>query len=92
MNEKIMSRPKKIYTWLKGDLIKCIEYAKEGHIDYVYAFLGTEDRDKINEQISVICKVLSEYQSVEIQKLLAELHIFILNEKEKWQNQTSSQD
>jgi hypothetical protein len=50
----------------------------------VKEYFWTLERDKINEQLQVICKPFSLIQKIQIERLISELHTFISNYNESW--------
>ena len=55
----------------------------------VKEYFWTLERDKINEQLQVICKPFSLIQKIQIERLISDLHIFICNYNESWQQKKS---
>ena len=55
----------------------------------VKEYFWTLDRDKITNQLQVICKPFSPIQKIQIERLISELHIFISNYNETWQQKKS---
>lgn len=80
---------KKIYSRLRSDLSKCIEYLELDLPDRVYEYFGTKSWEKMENQLSVICQTFSEYQLSEIEKLKAELHnYFISKQGKEWEKKS----
>ena len=50
----------------------------------VKEYFWTLERDKINEQLQVICKPFSLIQKIQIEKVISELHTFISNYNNPW--------
>ena len=75
---------KQIYTNLKSDLKLCNKFMRKQQPEKVKEYFWTLERDKINEQLQVICKPFSLIQKIQIERLISELHIFICNYNESW--------
>jgi hypothetical protein len=70
---------KKIYSRLRSDLNKCIEFLEIDRPEYVKMYFGTDKRSEIEQKLSVICKTFSEYQLSEIEKIKTELHSYFIS-------------
>lgn len=80
---------KKIFSRLRADLIKCIEYIKAWEPEMVQVYFGTKSRNEIKAKLDVICKPFSEYQMYEIEKVISELHsYFISKSKAEWEKKS----
>ena len=80
---------KKIYSNLKSDLERCIELLDADRPELVAEYFWTTKRSEIADKLSVICQPFSEYQFVEIEKLIAELHkYFISKPNEEWEKKS----
>lgn len=75
---------KQIYTNLKSDLKLCNKFMRKQQPEKVKEYFWTLERDKINDQLQVICKPFSLIQKIQIERLISELHIFISNYNESW--------
>lgn len=75
---------KQIYTNLKSDLKLCNKFMRKQQPEKVKEYFWTLERDKINEQLQVICKPFSLIQKIQIARLISELHTFISNYNESW--------
>jgi hypothetical protein len=75
---------KQIYTNLKSDLKLCNKFMRKQQPEKVKEYFWTLERDKINEQLQVICKPFSLIQKIQIERLISELHTFISNYNESW--------
>jgi hypothetical protein len=75
---------KQIYTNLKSDLKLCVKYHRRNKPELVKEYFWTDQRDKINDQLQVICKPFSPIQKIQIERLISELHTFISNYNESW--------
>ena len=84
------ARIKEIYENLKSDLILCNKFMRKKHPENVEAYFWTLERDKINEQLQVICKPFSYVQKVQIGKVISDLHTFISSYHEQWQTKKSN--
>lgn len=80
---------KKIYTGLKSDLQLCIKFMKHGKPENVELYFWTLDRDKIQQQLDVICKPFSEVQKLQIEEVISDLHTFISEYHNQWQQKKS---
>ena len=70
------ARIKEIYEYLKLDLKRCIRYHRRNQPELVKEYFWTDQRDKINDQLQVICKPFSPIQKIQIERLISDLHIF----------------
>lgn len=75
---------KQIYANLKSDLKLCNKFMRKQQPEKVKEYFWTLERDKINDQLQVICKPFSLIQKIQIERLISELHIFICNYNEPW--------
>lgn len=78
------ARIKEIYEYLKLDLKRCIRYHRRNQPELVKEYFWTDQRDKIEEQLQVICKPFSEVQKIQIEKVISDLHIFYSINNEQW--------
>lgn len=67
---------KETYKNLKSDLLLCVKYHRRNKPELVREYFGTDQRDKIEEQLQVICNPFSEVQKIQIEKVISDLHIF----------------
>ena len=78
------ARIKEIYQNLKSDLTLCVKYHRRNKPELVKEYFWTDEREKINEQLSVICKPFSVIQKIQISKVITELHNFYIQPTEEW--------
>ena len=75
---------KETYKNLKSDLLLCVKYHRRNKPELVREYFGTDQRDKIEEQLQVICNPFSEVQKIQIEKVISDLHIFYSINNESW--------
>lgn len=75
---------KDTYKNLKSDLLLCVKYHRRNKPELVREYFWTDQRDKIEEQLQVICKPFSEVQKIQIEKVISDLHIFYSINNEAW--------
>lgn len=75
---------KETYKNLKSDLLLCVKYHRRNKPELVREYFWTDQRDKIEEQLQVICKPFSEVQKIQIEKVISDLHIFYSINNEAW--------
>ena len=80
---------KKIFSRLRADLTKCIEYIKAWEPEMVQLYFGTRSRNEVKSILDVICKPFSEYQIYEIKKVISELHSYFISKNGKWQKKSN---
>lgn len=80
---------KKIFSRLRADLTKCIEYIKAWEPEMVQVYFGTKSRNEIKAKLDVICKPFSEYQFAEIEKVISELHSYFITNQKQWQKKSN---
>ena len=86
MNERQIQQVKEIYKNLKSDLTLCVKYHRRNRPELVREYFGTDEREKINEQLQVICKPFSLVQKIQIEGLISDLHTFYSsNSQTPWQ-------
>ena len=78
------TRINEIYKFLKSDLEKCIRYHRRNKPELVKEYFWTDQRDKINDQLQVICKPFSEVQLIHIEKVISDLHSFYSVNNNPW--------
>lgn len=78
------ARIKEIYEYLKSDLTQCIKYHRRNKPELVKEYFWTDQRDKINDQLQVICKPFSPIQKIQIERLISDLHIFYSVNNDPW--------
>lgn len=78
------TRINEIYKYLKSDLEKCIRYHRRKKPELVKEYFWTDQRDKINDQLQVICKPFSPIQKIQIERLISDLHIFYSVNNDSW--------
>jgi hypothetical protein len=78
------ARIKEIYEYLKSDLTQCIKYHRRNKPELVKEYFWTDQRDKINDQLQVICKPFSPIQKIQIEKVISDLHIFYSVNNDSW--------
>ena len=78
------TRINEIYKFLKSDLIQCIKYHRRNKPELVKEYFWTDQRDKINDQLQVICKPFSPIQKIQIEKVISDLHIFYSVNNDSW--------
>ena len=78
------ARIKEIYEYLKSDLTQCIKYHRRNKPELVKEYFWTDQRDKINDQLQVICKPFSPIQKIQIERLISDLHIFYSVNNDSW--------
>jgi hypothetical protein len=75
---------KDTYKNLKSDLLLCVKYHRRNKPELVKEYFWTDQRDKINDQLQVICKPFSEIQKIQISKVISDLHTFYSINNEQW--------
>lgn len=78
------ARINEIYKYLKSDLTQCIKYHRRNKPELVKEYFWTDQRDKINDQLQVICKPFSPIQKIQIEKVISDLHIFYSVNNDSW--------
>ena len=78
------ARINEIYKYLKSDLTQCIKYHRRNKPELVKEYFWTDQRDKINDQLQVICKPFSPIQKIQIEKVISDLHIFYSVNNNPW--------
>ena len=78
------ARINEIYKFLKSDLTQCIKYHRRNKPELVKEYFWTDQRDKINDQLQVICKPFSPIQKIQIERLISDLHIFYSVNNNPW--------
>ena len=78
------ARINEIYKYLKSDLKRCVRYHRRNQPELVKEYFWTDDRDKINDQLQVICKPFSPIQKIQIEKVISDLHIFYSINNDQW--------
>lgn len=78
------TRINEIYKFLKSDLTQCIKYHRRNKPELVKEYFWTDQRDKINDQLQVICKPFSPIQKIQIEKVISDLHIFYSVNNDSW--------
>ena len=78
------TRINEIYKYLKSDLTQCIKYHRRNKPELVKEYFWTDQRDKINDQLQVICKPFSPIQKIQIEKVISDLHIFYSVNNDSW--------
>lgn len=78
------TRINEIYKYLKSDLTQCIRYHRRKKPELVKEYFWTDQRDKINDQLQVICKPFSPIQKIQIEKVISDLHIFYSVNNDSW--------
>lgn len=78
------ARINEIYKFLKSDLTQCIKYHRRNKPELVKEYFWTDQRDKINDQLQVICKPFSPIQKIQIEKVISDLHIFYSVNNDSW--------
>jgi hypothetical protein len=78
------ARINEIYKYLKSDLTQCIKYHRRNKPELVKEYFWTDQRDKINDQLQVICKPFSPIQKIQIERLISDLHIFYSVNNNPW--------
>jgi len=78
------TRINEIYKYLKSDLTQCIKYHRRNKPELVKEYFWTDQRDKINDQLQVICKPFSPIQKIQIERLISDLHIFYSVNNDSW--------
>ncbi len=78
------ARIKEIYEYLKSDLTQCIKYHRRNKPELVKEYFWTDQRDKISDQLQVICKPFSPIQKIQIERLISDLHIFYSVNNNPW--------
>ena len=72
------------YKNLKSDLKLCVKYHRRNKPELVKEYFWTDQRDKINDQLQVICKPFSPIQKIQIERLISDLHIFYSVNNNPW--------
>ena len=80
------------YKNLKSDLTLCVKYHRRNKPELVKEYFWTDEREKINEQLSVICKPFSLIQKIQISRLVSDLHNFYPSNITEWQTKNSSKN
>lgn len=75
---------KETYKNLKSDLLLCVKYHRRNKPELVREYFWTDQRDKIEEQLQVICNPFSEVQKIQIEKVISDLHIFYSINNDSW--------
>ena len=78
------ARINEIYKFLKSDLTQCIKYHRRNKPELVKEYFWTDQRDKISDQLQVICKPFSPIQKIQIERLISDLHIFYSVNNDPW--------
>jgi hypothetical protein len=78
------ARINEIYKYLKSDLTQCIRYHRRNKPELVKEYFWTDQRDKINDQLQVICKPFSPIQKIHIEKVISDLHSFYSVNNNPW--------
>lgn len=78
------TRINELYKYLKSDLTQCIKYHRRNKSELVKEYFWTDQRDKINDQLQVICKPFSPIQKIQIEKVISDLHIFYSVNNDSW--------
>jgi hypothetical protein len=82
------TRINEIYRYFKSDLTNCVKYFRRWKPELVKEYFWTLERDKIEQQIQVICKPFSDIQKIQISKVITDLHTFIINQLSQWQKKS----
>lgn len=73
-----------VYKQFKDDLMLCVKYHRRNKPELVKEYFWTDQRDKINDQLQVICKTFSPIQKIQIEKVISDLHIFYSVNNNQW--------
>ena len=82
------TRINEIYRYFKSDLTNCVKYFRRWKPELVKEYFWTLERDKIEQQIQVICKPFSDIQNIQISKVITDLHTFYILPQEEWLNKS----
>jgi hypothetical protein len=87
------TRINEIYKYFKADLTRCIKCFRRWRPEIVKEYFWTLERDKIDQQIQVICKPFSDIQKIQISKAISDLHTFFINNQlSEWQLKKSNKN